>query len=378
MLASVPGGLSIARPGRRVSNSPGGTVDRKLFVTLSAFAGLLISLYLLYLILDPFLLALGWAAVIAIATFPVYRRLETRLGSGGVRAPGIMTLAVFLVIVVPTVLLVALLVQELLQLQGMIEVKADSQAFADRVLHDPRVGVWIDKAEALAAQANIDLRAGAVTAAKATVSFLLGAVTTVVKNVFFFLFQILLVLLALFFLYRDGRELDRAFWSLLTLPTARRDELRDTVENMVAAVVLGVLVTASVQALLLGLAFWGAGLPSPVLFGALAVVAAMVPVVGVLLVWGPAALYLAVTADATTTTLFVLWNALVVGGIDNVLRPMLVSGRTGLPLPLMLLGALGGLTAFGFLGLVLGPLVIALFIGVFRLQRGVASDAQSG
>jgi len=282
------------------------------------------------------------------------------------------------VIVVPTVLLVALLVQELLQLQGMIEVKADSQAFADRVLHDPRVGVWIDKAEALAAQANIDLRAGAVTAAKATVAFLLGAVTAVVKNVFFFLFQILLVLLALFFLYRDGRELDRAFWSLLTLPTARRDELRDTVENMVAAVVLGVLVTASVQALLLGLAFWGAGLPSPVLFGALAVVAAMVPVVGVLLVWGPAALYLAVTADATTTTLFVLWNALVVGGIDNVLRPMLVSGRTGLPLPLMLLGALGGLTAFGFLGLVLGPLVIALFIGVFRLQRGVASDAQSG
>jgi len=65
----------------------------------------------------------------------------------------------------------------------------------------------------------------------------------------------------------------------------------------------------------------------------------------------------------------------VVGGIDNVLRPMLVSGRTGLPLPLMLLGALGGLTAFGFLGLVLGPLVIAVFIGVFRLQGRVAKEA---
>jgi predicted PurR-regulated permease PerM len=353
-------------------------VDRKLFVTLSAFAGLLLILYLLFLILDPFLLALGWAAVIAIATFPLYRRLEARLGAGGVRAPGIMTLAVFLVIVVPAVVLVALLVQELLQVQGLIEVKAGGQELADRVLHDPRVAAWIERAEAVAAQANIDLRGAAVTAAKGTVTFLLGAVTAVVKNVFFFLFQILLVLIALFFLYRDGRELDRAFWSLLTLPKARRDELRDTVENMVAAVVLGVLVTASVQALLLGLGFWAAGLPSPVLFGALALVAAMVPVVGVLLVWGPAAIYLAITADVTTTVLFVLWNALMVGGIDNVLRPMLVSGRTGLPLPLMLLGALGGLAAFGFLGLVLGPLVIALFIGVFQLQRRVATEVPAG
>jgi predicted PurR-regulated permease PerM len=353
-------------------------MDRRLFVTLAAFTGLLLILYLLFRILDPFLLALGWAAVIAIATFPLYRRLESRLGPGGVTAPGLMTLAVFLVVVVPTVVLVALLVQELLQVQGMIEVKAGGQAFADRVLHDPRVGAWMQKAEALAAQANIDLRSAAVNAAKDTVTFLLGAVTTVVKNVFFFLFQILLVLLALFFLYRDGRELDRAFWSLLTLPAARREELRDTVENMVAAVLLGVLVTASIQALLLGLGFWLAGLSSPVLFGALAVVAAMVPVVGVLLVWGPAAIYLAITADVTTTVLFVLWNALVVGGIDNVLRPMLVSGRTGLPLPLMLLGALGGLTAFGFLGLVLGPLVIALFIGVFQLQRRIATDAPAG
>ncbi len=346
-------------------------MDRKLFVTLSAFAGLLLVLYLLYRILDPFLLALGWAAVIAIATFPVYQRLEASLGAGGWKAPSLMTLAVFLVIVVPTVVLVALLVQELLHVQDMIEVKANGQAFAERVLQDPRVAAWLEKAEALAAQANIDLRSAAVTAAKNTVTFLLGAVTAVVKNVFFFLFQILLVLLALFFLYRDGRELDRAFWSLLTLPAGRRDELRDMVENMVAAVVLGVLVTASVQAVLLALGFWVAGLPSPVLFGALAVVAAMVPVVGVLLVWGPAAVYLALTADLTTTVLFVLWNAIAVGGIDNVLRPMLVSGRTGLPLPLMLLGALGGLAAFGFLGLVLGPLVIALFIGVFQLQRGV-------
>ena len=350
-------------------------MDQRLFVTLSAFAGLLLSLYLLYRILDPFLLALGWAAVIAIATFPIYQRLEAALGAGGWKAPGLMTLAVFLVIVVPAVVLIALLVQELLHVQGMIEVKANGQAFADRVLQDPRVAGWIERAEALAAQANIDLRSAAVTAAKNTVTFLLGAVTAVVKNVFFFLFQILLVLLALFFLYRDGRELDRAFWSLLTLPAARRNELRDTVENMVAAVVLGVLVTASVQAILLGLGFWVAGLPSPILFGALALVAAMVPVVGVLLVWGPAAVYLALTADVTTTVLFVLWNAVAVGGIDNVLRPMLVSGRTGLPLPLMLLGALGGLAAFGFLGLVLGPLVIALFIGVFQLQRGMVRQA---
>ena len=130
-------------------------MDRKLFVTLSAFTGLLLTLYLLYLILNPFLLAIGWAAVIAIATFPIYRRLEARLGPGGVGAPGLMTLGVFLVIVVPTVVLVALLVQELLHLQGVIELKAGGQALAEKVLGDPRVAAWMDRAEALAAQANL-------------------------------------------------------------------------------------------------------------------------------------------------------------------------------------------------------------------------------
>ena len=353
-------------------------MDRKLFLTLTAFAGMLLILYLLFQVLQPFLLALAWAAIVAIATFPVYRRLESRLGAGGWQAPTLMTVTVFLVIVVPTVVLVALLVQELLQVQDLIETRAGSgQVLADRVLHDPRVVALIDRAQSLADKANIDIRAGAVTAAKNVVTFLLGAVTAVVKNVFFFFFQILLVLLALFFLYRDGHYVDRAFWSLLTLPVERRDALRATVDSVVSAVVLGVLVTALVQAMLLGIGFWVTGLPSPVLFGALAMVAAMVPVVGVMLVWGPAAIYLAVTADVMTTVLFVLWNALVVGGIDNVLRPMLVSGRTGLPLPLMLLGALGGLAAFGFLGLVLGPLVIALFIGVFQLQAHVASSEQA-
>ena len=348
-------------------------MDRKLFLTLTAFAGMLLSLYLLFQILQPFLLSLAWAAIIAIATFPLYRRLELRLGESGWRAPLLMTVAVFLVIVVPTVVLVALLVQELLQVQDMIETHAGSgQELADRLLHDPRVVALFDRAQALASGANIDLRSAGVTAARNVVTFLLGAVTAVVKNVFFFLFQILLVLLALFFLYRDGRYVDRGFWSLLTLPAGRRDALRETVDSVVSAVVLGVLVTAAVQALLLGIGFWAAGLPSPVLFGALAVAAAMVPLVGVMLVWVPAAIYLAVTADLTTTIVFALWNALVVGGIDNVLRPMLVSGRTGLPLPLMLLGALGGLAAFGFLGLVMGPLVIALFIGVFQLQAHAA------
>lgn len=353
-------------------------MDRKLFLTLTAFAGMLLSLYLLFQILQPFLLALAWAAIVAIATFPLYRRLEARLGEGDWKAPLLMTLAVLLVIVVPTVVLVTLLVQELLQVQDLIEAQAGSgQALADRLLHHPQMVALIDRVQVLASGANIDVRAAGVTAARNVVTFLLGAVTAVVKNVFFFLFQILLVLLALFFLYRDGRYVDRGFWSLLTLTPERRDALRETVDSVVSAVVLGVLVTASVQALLLGIGFWAAGLPSPVLFGALAMGAAMVPVVGVLLVWGPAAIYLAVTADVTTTILFVLWNAAVVGGIDNVLRPMLVSGRTGLPLPLMLLGALGGLAAFGFLGLVLGPLVIALFIGVFQLQARVAEDRRS-
>jgi predicted PurR-regulated permease PerM len=137
----------------------------------------------------------------------------------------------------------------------------------------------------------------------------------------------------------------------------------------VAAVVSGVLVTAAVQSLLAALGYWVAGLPSVVLLGALTFIAAFIPVVGTMLIWLPASVYLLLTGETAFGIGLLVWGAFVVGGIDSILRPLLISGSTGLPLSLMMLGALGGLLAFGFFGLVVGPLALALFLVVFESQR---------
>jgi predicted PurR-regulated permease PerM len=343
-------------------------MDRKLFLTLLAYTGLIGALILLYYVLQPFLSAIIWASVVAIATFPIYRRLCVRLNDTNTHAPALMTLGVFLLIVLPVSGMIAALVHEILKLQTKLNAADASHAGAllERLLNDPHIAPWVEKAQQFIASTDIDLRGAALSGAKQLTGLLLGGLTALVKNVFMFVFQLLLIVIVLFFIYRDGQAVERGFWSLIPLEPEARERLRTATERMVGGVVVGVLGTALVQGILGGLGFWFADLPSPVLFGALIFLAAMVPVVGAALVWVPASAYLFIAADITTAVIFTLWSALVVGGIDNILRPLLISGRTGMPLPLIMLGALGGLFAFGFIGLVLGPLLITLLLSILQ------------
>jgi predicted PurR-regulated permease PerM len=224
--------------------------------------------------------------------------------------------------------------------------------------------------------ADIDLKSAITTAAQATLAWLLGSLGAVIKNLFVFLFQLFLIVVALFFVYRDGARAESALWSAMPLSAAVKTRVRDTTASVVSAVVSGVLVTAAVQALLAALAYWVCGLPSVILLGALTFIAAFIPVIGTMLVWLPAGVYLLLTGDTGFGIGLLIWGAFVVGGIDSVLRPLLISGSTGLPLSLMMLGALGGLLAFGFLGLVIGPLALALFLVAFEIQR--AAQRQGG
>jgi predicted PurR-regulated permease PerM len=136
-----------------------------------------------------------------------------------------------------------------------------------------------------------------------------------------------------------------------------------------------VLVTAAVQAALAALGYWFVGLPSVVLLGALTFISAFIPVVGTVLIWLPASAYLVLSGNIGYGIALFLWGAVVVGGIDSFLRPMLISGRTGLPLPLMMLGALGGLLAFGLFGLVIGPLALALLLVLYELVRTLREES---
>jgi predicted PurR-regulated permease PerM len=339
-------------------------MDRKVFFAFIAYTFVLILLYLLYTILSPFLGALGWAAVIVIATYPLFSRLLRLFRGKQARAAGIMTILVFLVVVVPAVLLLGVLVQEVTQVQEAVSrwSSTDQYSTIDKALTHPWIAPIVKKVQQVAKIAQIDIKASAIEAAKRVISFLFGSLTGAVRQVAILFFHLILIVVSLFFLYKDGSRLVKGFWSSLPIPEARKQNIHATVENLVSAVVIGVLVTASIQGLLAGLGYWLVGLPSPAFLGILSAICALIPVVGNAIVWVPAATFLLLSGDTLHGVILLGWSILVVGMVDNFVRPLLISGRSGLSFTLMALGGLGGLAAFGFFGLVAGPVIVAVFM----------------
>jgi len=346
-------------------------MERKVFFALVAYTFLLLFLYLLYILVSPFLAALGWAAVIVIATYPIYKRLFKLFRTKPTISAVIMTALVFLIIVIPATLLVGTLVREVTHAQQVISQWSDTQPAVtlDRVLNHPWVAPLAAQLQDLVKASNMDLKAAAIEGARRITSFLLDALRGAVMQAALFLFQLILILISLFFLYRDGPKLTKAFLLALPLPENRKAHIHGTVESLVSAVVIGVLVTATLQGLLAGIGYWFVGMPSPALLGTLSAICALIPVVGSAVVWIPAVAYLLLSGDRIYGFVLLGWCILVVGAVDNFLRPLLISGRSGLSFTLMALGGIGGLAAFGFFGLVAGPVIIAVFMLVLEMYQ---------
>ena len=178
-----------------------------------------------------------------------------------------------------------------------------------------------------------------------------------------------LTLFLLFFFLRDGREMVRRALVLVPMTAERKADLVDHLAAVIRAVALGTLFTAVVQGTLVGISFAFTGLPSPVVFGVLAMLAALVPLVGSSLVWVPAAFVLVAHNRVGAALFLAFWGLVVVSVVDNIVRPLVVSGRAQISTLPVLLGLVGGLATFGAIGIILGPVVIALGLALFRFAE---------
>jgi len=346
-------------------------MDTKLFWALIAYTFALLFVYLLSLLLAPFSVAIVWAAVVGVATFPLYEKLRGRLRGRDGAASAAMTLIVFLVVVLPTVGLVVLLVGEAADAYRYLESASASGQIPKlgTFRAHPSIAPWVARAKSLLQPFNIDVEANLLPAAKQAVSSLLGFARGLIANVFITLFNLLMTLVILFFIYKDGRRLQEEFWAALPIPDADKRALKESLSRVLTAGVIGILGTCAVQGLLGGIGFWIAGLPSPVLFGSLMAVASLVPFVGTALFWLPGGVYLLLTGMTAKGIFLLAWGVLVVGSADNVVRPLLIGGKADLPFSLMALGAIGGFAAFGLIGVVIGPVVLSLSIVLFGMYK---------
>lgn len=326
-----------------------------------------VALYFCYLIFQPFLKPLLSAVVIAVVFFPVHVRIHRVLRSPSLAALA-STIIVLLLIIVPAFAIILAIKEEVAGLVTLIDEKSTESGglspYVSQLLERPMqwIGRFVDLSQ-------FDLRASLLGRLRELSSFLVSGGWMIVGGVTTFILNSVIALFTLFFLFREGRSMRRRAAAVLPLSSEQVDKLFRGIENTIIGTVYGGLVVAAVQGTLVGLALWIFGVPSPVLWGVIASFFALLPLVGTAAVWVPASIYLIATGSWVKALILVAWGVLVVGTIDNVLRPYLISGRVQMHTLLIFFAVFGGVRAFGFLGLFIGPVILAVTLTVLSMLR---------
>jgi predicted PurR-regulated permease PerM len=327
--------------------------------------------YALWLIFRPFLSPIVWAMLLAFLLFPVNARLRHRWKGRKGLAAAALTLAVAIGIAVPLIVGSVAFAKQAVELGQRLGDFAESHKIqgVEDVLRLPVIGTamgWLETRTALTAA---DIQDWLVQAAQRAVQFLLARGRGVLLGALGLVGDLTLTLFVLFFFFRDGDAMAARVKRLIPLEAKRKASLDRHLQDVTHAVVFGTVVTALVQGTLIGIAFWVTGLRSPVVFGVLATIASFIPFVGIGLIWLPAALILLAKGIVWKAIFMGVWGGLVAGTADNFLRPLLVSGRAEMGTLTVFFGALGGLAAFGFAGLFLGPVILALALALVQFAE---------
>jgi predicted PurR-regulated permease PerM len=330
----------------------------------------LLSLALLA-ILRPFLESVLWAGLLAFLVNPVNGLLARKLGGRPGLAAFLLTLAGALFVLIPAVVTAVIFAGQATELMGTLERLAERYRIAQPsdLLEVPALDQlfqWIGKFVPLP---PAQLRGWVLDGGRSLLALLLASSGAFFVGVVGVLVEVGLTLFLLFFFLRDGGAAVARVVRLIPLSPARKTDLMGHLSAVTRAVALGTLLTALVQGSLVGLSFFFVGFSSPVVFGVIASLAALVPLVGSSLVWAPAAVMLAVQGRLWAAAFLVFWGMVLVSLVDNIVRPLVVSGRAQISTLPVLLGLMGGLATFGAIGIVLGPVVIALALALLRFAE---------
>jgi len=334
------------------------------------FAGII---YFLYRIFAPFFSVLVWATVLTVVFFPVFHRVLKRVRGRRTAAAFITCVLILLLIVLPVTFIGVLVTQQSIALYQNIQEHPGSLGDVTPKLHELQsrpVVQWVMlQAQKWLGAREFDLQQYLREAASSVSRFLVEKGPSLLKNVGGMIFSFFLIFITMFFLLRDGPVLMRAVRALSLLPEAYEAELIKKFQDVSYAVFFGSLLTAVVQGAVACLLFFVMGLPTPLFWGAIVSLVSLVPIVGAFLVWLPWAAYLLLAGQTARGIILLVLGGLVVSSIDNVLKPIIIRGKTDMHPLLVFLSVIGGLGAFGFLGILLGPLVVALFISFLNFYR---------
>jgi predicted PurR-regulated permease PerM len=342
--------------------------QRERVSSLLFYGFVLLLAYLVFLLFRPFLVPLGWAAVLVIFFYPSYARLARRWGP--THAAALSTAAVTVIVVVPTWMIVSAFVRESVQAAEAVRRAAEEGRFA--VLQrawtsiQQRVPIPMD-----------DLTSAATDLVQNGAGAIVSQAGAVLQNLAVFLFYLVVALFATFFLFRDGAAIMRGVRNAMPFDEPIREQVISQTRDLVYASITAGLLVAAVQGLLGGIAFALVGLPAPVFWGVIMGVLCLLPL-GAWIIWTPAALWLALTGHVGSALVLAGIGAGVIGLVDNIMRPWLLSGRATLNGLLIFVSLLGGVNVFGALGLVLGPILVSTAAALLDVYTGRERPTSQG
>ena len=321
--------------------------------------------------IKPFIMAVLLAGIFSSLAQPVFRRIATRFGGRRSPASIVTILLIVLVIILPLGFLLGVVTGEAIKVGESV-----SPWVQDKISHPDKVVVWLQNLpyydKIAPYEDDILTRAGQMVGILS--KFLINSLSNATTGTVHFLFMLMIMLYSMYFFLIDGGKLIDLILYYLPLEDGEERRLLDKFSSVTRATLKGTAVIGILQGGLAGAAFAVVGIPSAIFWGTLMTVLSVIPGIGTALIWVPAAAILFAGGHVAKAIGLTIFCGLVVGSIDNVVRPRLVGKDTQMPDLLILLGTLGGIMMFGVLGLILGPIVAALFVTIWEMYGVVFRD----
>ena len=346
-------------------------MHRKQVFSWFFIAIFLLLIYIFYQILSPFILALFWGAVITLTLYPVHKRLTKLLRNRKSISALIMTVVATFLVILPLVFISATVAVDMFDIyQGLTDNLKVSELKSKLEKLKGLVPVTVlEELEKRLQIGELSIHQMAVKGLGSVSGYVINEVQSAATNLTGLLINFGMMIFALFFFFRDGDSMLERIKYLIPMKDEQKDEIFKKFYDTLNAVILGVMVTAAIQGILQGLFFWILGISYSVLGGVLTFVFALIPIAGAVIVWLPVGLYLVFTGSIYTGIAVLIFGGLVVSSVDNFLKPMIIGGKVKLSTLFLVLTIFGSLSVFGFTGIIIGPILLAIFMSFIDIYK---------
>ncbi len=328
-----------------------------------------VTCYLFFRILMPFFTPIAWAAIFAIIFYPLYQKTQRWVKWDSLRAL-LFTILILLLIIGPALYLTIALTEEAVNVYEMTREWVEEGKFEELTAKGwPILQEWFEQIEDAIGPFDIDPQNLMKTLTEAISKIAVSQGTALVGFTGRFIFYFSLMIFAMFYFFRDGVKLFQQIKQVIPMSSEKAEATVNHLRRVIEGTMYGGVVVAIIQGSLAGLMFAILGLPSAIFWGAVMTFMAFIPILGPYIIYTPASIILIATGSPVKGIVLFTVGTIIVSQVDNLLRPLLVSGQTGLHTLLLFFAILGGINLFGLLGIILGPFIAALFVAIFEIFR---------